>query len=92
MSQVSYLSSARDIPNKVIAWNEENDVFIKSVINLTPFKAIVRMVSGSASDDLDSTLSLPSDYIPKVREYVVNQLIRERQQPTDTANDGINKV
>lgn len=93
MNQVSYLSSMRNIPNKVLVWFEGNVVYIKSLINLTPFKAKVRMISGTKdSNDINSELQVPDDSLPFIREYVVNQLIKERQQPTDTANDGINKV
>lgn len=89
MNEVSFLSSARPIQNRVVGWNEGDSFYIKSVVPLTDYTAKVRIISGGDSADLDSKLNVPDDYIPQLREYIVRQLVFERGQKKDSANDGV---
>ena len=50
------------------------------------------MISGGDSTDLDSTLNVPSDYLPVMNEYIKNQLVFERQMPLDVQNDGVDAI
>ena len=88
MNEVSYLTSARPIQNRIVGWNEGDVFYLKSTIPLYDYTAKVRVVSGGDSADLDSKINVPDDYIPQIREYVVKQLIFERGQKKDAANDG----
>lgn len=87
-NQLGYADTLRKIPNKVFYWNEGENVYMKSPIQLSQYKAIVRMVSGGNSSDLDSVINLPDDYIADVINYVVKFLMTERSQPLDLTNDG----
>ena len=46
------------------------------------------MVSGGDSSDLNAVLSIPSDYMPVIVQYVQQQLIIQKSRPQDVANDG----
>lgn len=91
-NQLGYADTLRKIPNKVFYWNEGENVYMKSPIQLNQYKAIVRMVSGGNSSDLDSVINLPDDYIADVINYVVKFLMTERSQPLDQTNDGVDKA
>jgi hypothetical protein len=89
MNQVAYIEQLRPIQNKILYWIEGKNIYIKSAIQLTSYKATVRMISGGDSSDLDSTLIVPDDYVPMIVEYIKGQLAFERSRPIDTANDGV---
>ena len=89
MNQVAYQEQLRPIQNKILYWIEGKNVYIKSAIQLTSYKATIRMVSGGDSTDLESTLIVPDDYVPMIVEYIKGQLAFERSRPIDTANDGV---
>lgn len=89
MNQVAYQEQLRPIQNKILYWIEGKNVYIKSAIQLTSYKATIRMVSGGISTDLNSTLNIPDDYIPMIVEYIKGQLAFERSRPIDTSNDGV---
>ena len=89
MNQVAYQELLRPIQNKIAYWIEGNNIYVKSSIPLTSYKATLRMVSGGDSTDLNSTLIVPDDYMPVVIEYIKAQLVFEKSRPIDTANDGI---
>jgi hypothetical protein len=89
MNQVAYQEQLRPIQNKILYWIEGKNVYIKSAIQLTSYKATIRMVSGGISTDLESTLIVPDDYVPMIVEYIKGQLAFERSRPIDTANDGV---
>ena len=89
MNQVAYIEQLRPIQNKILYWIEGKNIYIKSAIQLTSYKATVRMVSGGDSTDLQSTLIVPDDYVPMIVEYIKGQLAFERSRPIDTANDGV---
>jgi hypothetical protein len=46
------------------------------------------MVSGGLSSSLNSVLTVPSDYMPVIIQYVQQQLLLMKQTPKDLANDG----
>jgi hypothetical protein len=89
MNQVAYIEQLRPIQNKILYWIEGKNIYIKSAIQLTSYKATIRMVSGGDSTDLGSTLIVPDDYVPMIVEYIKGQLAFERSRPIDTANDGV---
>jgi hypothetical protein len=89
MNQVAYQELLRPIQNKIAYWIEGNNIYVKSSIPLTSYKATLRMVSGGDSTDLDSTLIVPDDYMPVVIEYIKGQLAFEKSRPIDTSNDGV---
>jgi hypothetical protein len=89
VSQISYIDGMTPIPNKLLYWSEGNFIYVKTVLPLYKYTALVRMVSGGDSSDLDSTLNLPADYLPMVTEYIMKNLMVERQAPKDLVNDGV---
>ena len=89
MNQVAYIEQLRPIQNKILYWIEGKNIYIKSAIQLTSYKATIRMVSGGDSTDLESTLNIPDDYVPMIVEYIKGQLAFERSRPIDTSNDGV---
>jgi hypothetical protein len=89
MNQVAYQELLRPIQNKISYWIEGNNIYVKSSIPLTSYKATLRMVSGGDSTDLDSTLIIPDDYMPVVIDYIKGQLAFEKSRPIDQSNDGV---
>ena len=89
MNQIAYQEQLRPIQNKIAYWVEGKNIYVKSSIPLTSYKATVRMVSGGDSTDLDSTLIIPDDYMPVVIEYIKGQLVFEKSRPIDQSNDGV---
>jgi len=89
MNQVAYQEQLRPIQNKIAYWIEGDNIYVKSSIPLTSYKATLRMVSGGDSTDLDSTLIVPDDYMPIVIDYIKNQLVFEKSRPIDQSNDGV---
>ena len=89
MNQVAYQEQLRPIQNKIAYWIEGNNIYVKSSIPLTSYKATLRMVSGGDSTNLDSTLLIPDDYMPVVIEYIKGQLAFEKSRPIDQSNDGV---
>ena len=89
MNQVAYIEQLRPIQNKIVYWIENQNIYIKSSIPLTSYKATVRMISGGDSVDLNSTLIVPDDYMAFIVEYIKGQLAFERSRPIDTSNDGV---
>jgi hypothetical protein len=89
MNQIAYQEQLRPIQNKIAYWVEGKNIYVKSSIPLTSYKATIRMVSGGDSTDLDSTLIIPDDYMPVVVEYIKGQLVFEKSRPIDQSNDGV---
>jgi len=89
MNQVAYIESLRPIQNKILYWIEGKNIYVKSSILLSAYKANLRMISGGDSSDLNSTLIIPDDYVPMIVEYIKGQLAFERSRPIDTSNDGV---
>ena len=91
INQVAYIDNMRPIQNKILYWIEGKNIFVKSSIPLTSYKATLRMVSGGDSKNLESTLIIPDDYIPVIIEYIKGQLAFEKSRPIDTNNDGVDQ-
>ena len=89
MNQVAYQEQLRPIQNKILYWIEGKNIYVKSSIPLTSYKATLRMISGGDSTDLTSTLIVPDDYMPMIVEYIKGQLAFEKSRPIDTSNDGV---
>jgi len=92
INQVAYIEQLRPIQNKILYWIEGKNIFIKSSIPLTSYKATLRLISGGDSANLNSTLIVPDDYMPMVIEYIKGQLAFERSRPIDVSNDGVDSV
>jgi hypothetical protein len=91
INQVGYIDNMRPIQNKILYWIEGKNIFVKSSIPLTSYKATLRMISGGDSKDLQSTLIIPDDYVPIIIEYIKGQLAFEKSRPIDTNNDGVDQ-
>ena len=91
-NQVGYVNGMRTLPNKVLYWSEGKFLYIKSVTDLSNFKARVRMISGGDASDLDSVLNVPAEYLPLITEYIVKNLMMSRQGQQDKTNDGVDNV
>jgi hypothetical protein len=89
MNQVAYIEQLRPIQNKILYWIEGKNIYVKSSIPLTSYKATLRLISGGDSTDLNSTLIVPDDYMPMVVEYIKGQLAFEKSRPIDQSNDGV---
>ena len=89
MNQIAYQEQLRPIQNKITYWVEGKNIYVKSSIPLTSYKATIRMVSGGDSTNLNSTLIIPDDYMPVVVEYIKAQLAFEKSRPIDQSNDGV---
>jgi hypothetical protein len=89
INQIGYQEQLRPIQNKLLYWIEGKNIFVKTSILLSSYKANLRMVSGGDSTDLTSTLIVPDDYIPHMIEYIKGQLAFEKSRPIDTSNDGV---
>jgi hypothetical protein len=89
INQVAYIEQLRPIQNKILYWVEGKNIFIKSSIPLTQYKATLRLISGGDSTDLTSKLIVPDDYMHMVVEYIKGQLAFEKSRPIDTSNDGV---
>jgi hypothetical protein len=89
MNQIAYQEQLRPIQNKILYWIEGKNIYVKSSIPLTSYKATLRLISGGDSKDLNSTLIVPDDYMPMVIEYIKGQLSFEKSRQIDTSNDGV---
>lgn len=91
--QVAFRKVMRRIPNRFYYWYERSTVIIDCVLDITDYTATVKMVSsGSDNTDLSATIYLPNEWLSFVQDYVVKNLILERQQPKDLTNDSIQVV
>lgn len=91
-NQLSFARNMRPVPNKVLCYPEGVFGFAITTIIMTDFTAMVTMISGGDSTNLNSYLNIPQDYIPIIVEYVKAQILFERQQPVDAQNDGQSAV
>lgn len=92
VNQVAYIDTLRPIQNKLLYWNENNHIYVKTNIILSKYKAKLRMVSGGNANDLNSTLIIPDDYMSVIIEYIKGQLAFERSRPIDVSNDGVDNI
>lgn len=88
MNQWGYFDSMRPIANKILYLQEGKFVRAKTPLILTDFTATVKMISGGVSNDLNSELNVPPDYLPICREYMIQKLLAERAVGQDNINDG----
>ena len=88
-NQRSFARGMRAIPNKVLAYSQGEFMYALSTIILSQYTATATMISGGDSTNLDSTLNVPADYFPVMVQYIQQQLLLEKAQPVDSANDGL---
>lgn len=91
-NQATYFHAMRPIPNRIIYKPESGYIYAISTIILSQYTAVVTMISGGDATDLSSTLNVPNDYIPVIVEYVKTQLLLEKAQPKDLANDAVSVI
>lgn len=91
-NQVAYQRGMRTIPNKLLAYSQGEFVYIITPLDITDYTATVTMVSGGTSTDLNSTLNIPSDYLPIVTDYLKTNLMFQRTVPVDDVNNGVDAV
>lgn len=91
-NQRSFNSGRRQIPNKVLAYQEADYIYILSTITLSQYTASVTMISGGTSTDLTSTINVPPDYFTVIVDYLKAQLLFQRQMPQDVQNDGLDAI
>lgn len=87
-NQKTYFQTMTPLPNKTLFYVEGDNIFVVSNIQLDNYSASVTMISGGNSQDLDSTLNVPGDYVPLMVDYIQKQLLLEKTTPKDLANDG----
>jgi hypothetical protein len=87
-NQLSYEQGMRDIPNKLLAYSQGKFIYVKSTLQLMDYTAQVTMISGGNSNDLDSDLNVPDDYIPTMTAYLLQHFNIERNQLKDVTPDG----
>ena len=90
--QVTYFQSLQQPPNKTLAYQQENHVYVLSTIALSQYTANVTIISGGNSADLTSNLNVPDDYVPGIVDYVVKSLMASRNQIQDNVNDGTDAI
>lgn len=87
-NQVAIQRGMRAIPNKILCYPEGLYFYIITPIIMTAYTVSVTMVSGGDATDLDSELNVPADYLPVCVAYIQQQLMLEKKQVPDLANDG----
>jgi len=88
-AQRSYARTARPIPNKVLYYEEGDKAFVWTTLLLDAYTAQVTLISGGDDTNLDSSLNVPSDYMPAIIDYCVKRGISQlRGGVKDGANDG----
>jgi hypothetical protein len=91
INQVGYFRSMPTIPNKLLYWYENYNVYLIANIPLNEYTATIRIISGGDSSSLDSVLNVPAEWLPTIVEYCVKYLTLERKMPKDVLNDGMDK-
>lgn len=91
-NQRSFNSGRRQIPNKLLAYQEADAIYVISTIILSQYTASVTMISGGTSTDLTSTINVPPDYFTVIVDYMKTQLMFQRQMPQDVQNDGLDAI
>lgn len=87
-NQVGYVRGMRPIPNKILFYPEGTYCYVLSEILMSQYTATVTIISGGDSADFDSQLNVPPDYFPIMVQYIQQQLMIERKNIPDMANDG----
>lgn len=87
-NQKGYFRSMRTIPNKILFYYEGMYAYAKTTILMINYTVNLTMISGGVSSDLDSVLNVPPDYLPVLVQYIQQQLMVEKKQIPDLANDG----
>lgn len=90
--QKGYYRSMRTVPNKLLYYQEGSNLFVISVISLIPYTAIVTMISGGDENDLESELNIPAEWYPTMNDYILKQLLTERNIKKDLVSDGTEMV
>lgn len=87
-NQKTIYKNIRPIPNKVLFYYEGKTAYAISTLVLSQYTAQVTLVS-AGNFSLSSELTVPDDYLPIMMQFLQQQLLLERNQPTDSQNDGL---
>ena len=87
-NQVTYYRNLRPIPNKILYYPESIYLYLISTLQLNAYTGKVRMISGGNSNDLNSIINVPDEYMNDIQDYVARQLSIERQMPKIPTNSG----
>ena len=91
-NQVGYYQTMPQIPGKVLAYYQNDEIYILTTLILNGYSATATIVSGGDSSNLTSNLNVPDDYIPGIVDYVTKILMMARMQVQDNANDGTDAI
>lgn len=91
-NQTTYFQNMQPIPNKLLAYSQGEFVYVVSTLMLSEYTVNVTMVSGGVNSDLDSTLNVPPDYFHIMQQYLLQQLMTQKNQLQDVTNDGSDVV
>lgn len=90
--EIDIMDNIKKPPSKIFYWAEGGKLFFKSpYYNLNGKSPIVRMVS-TESTDLDSELTIPTEYISEMVNWIMTQLRMRKAVVEDNTNDGLDKA
>jgi len=88
LNELAYFEGLPTLKNKVYYWTEGSIIWAKSKMDISKYKASLRMVR-TMDTSLGSTLNVPPDYIPIIRDYCLQVLMKNIQIPKDEFNDNL---
>lgn len=88
VAQWSSRDRMRRIPNKILSCPESNDIKIDTTLPLSTYRANVTMVSGGVGTNMDDIINVPDDAMPGIVAYIREQLLMQKNNITEQANDG----
>jgi hypothetical protein len=90
--ELDLIDNMKKPPSKIFYWAEGGRLYFKSpYYNLNNKFPIVRMVTAE-SNDLDSQLTVPVEYVSEMVSWIMNQLGTRKNIQEDTTNDGLDKI
>jgi hypothetical protein len=91
VNEWGFFDSMRPIVNKILYLQEGKFVRAKTPLILSEYTATIKQISGGDSTDLNSQLNVPPDFLPIVRDYIVQKLLGQRTVNQDSVNDGVDQ-
>lgn len=88
VNQWTYADTMRPVQNKILCCPEGNKIKVKTTLPLWDYTANVVMVSAGLPNDLDAVINVPDDYLPAIVAYIRENLLIEKSQVREAANDG----
>lgn len=88
INEWGFFDSMRPIANKILYLQEGKYVRAKTPLILSEYTATIKQISGGDSTNLNSQLNVPPDFLPLIRDYIVQKLLGQRTIAVDDKNDG----